>query len=432
MNHPQKTSDIQDRLNYLYALDGKGIKPGLSRVCAFLDQIGKPHKKLKTIHVAGTNGKGSTCALIASVLQAAGYSVGLYTSPHLVRFNERIRINGRMISDAEIVAFLDEKQAIIDKLDTTFFETTTSMAFDYFVKNKVDIVVLEAGLGGRLDATNVVTPVISVITAIGKDHEEFLGHTLEKITKEKAGIMKSGVPAISAKQKSVSKAILQDEAQRKNCPFIYSPDYCQIRSLGHNFNRQTVSITSRGFQAEELDFPFLGDHQLFNLSTAITVLDNLKCRAVNLESIINGISSTKWHGRLEMLSSEPYIYYDVGHNEHGIRQVARTLAKLFPGEKIKVLLALGRSKKVRSLGRILSEITDEIYVSEIPNGKSFSAAVLAETLQSSAGGVKITVEPNLEKALGNIVQTLHKDDRLLILGSHYFAAIIYDFFKIIV
>ncbi|MBU4443533.1 bifunctional folylpolyglutamate synthase/dihydrofolate synthase, partial [bacterium] len=179
-------SSIHQDLQYLYALDEKGIKPGLKRVLLFLDRIGNPQKKIRTIHVAGTNGKGSICAIIASILQAAGYKVGLYTSPHLIRFNERIRVDNEKISDKEIVSFLHNHRSLVDEIDTTFFETTTAMAFDHFRRRKVDIAVLETGLGGQFDATNVVTPLLSVITPIGKDHEEFLGNTLAKITREKA------------------------------------------------------------------------------------------------------------------------------------------------------------------------------------------------------------------------------------------------------
>ena len=422
--------DIRQKLEYLYALDGKGIKPGLSRVQAFLDRIGNPHEKLTAIHVAGTNGKGSTCAIIASVLQAAGYNVGLYTSPHLVRFNERIRVNGKKISDAEIAGFLDGKHNIIEELDTSFFETTTAMAFDYFVRKKVDIAVLETGLGGRLDATNVITPLVSVITAIGKDHEKFLGNTIEKIALEKAGIIKPGVPVISARQAPVVLEILKKEALSKNCPFIYSPDMCRIQVNHRCFDRQELSISVKDESVHQLKFALLGDHQLVNLETAITVLRQIQQFKVNFDSMVRGIAATRWHGRLELLSGSPVIYYDVGHNEHGIRQVVRTLQQIFPEDKFRLLIALGGKKKVDSLGQILADLTDRVYVSEIPNGKSFPARELANRLARGLSEAEITVEPNISKALTHCVQTLKSEEHLLILGSHYIAPAIYDFFKI--
>ncbi|MBU0711273.1 bifunctional folylpolyglutamate synthase/dihydrofolate synthase [bacterium] len=430
MNLPEKNITIQQKLDYLYALDGKGIKPGLKRILEFLDRIGNPQKQLTTIHVAGTNGKGSTCAILASVLSASGLKVGLYTSPHLVHFNERIRINGKKISDTEIVEFLDRYQPIIEEVDSTFFETTTALAFEYFNKNKVDIAILETGLGGRYDATNVVNPLLSVITSIGKDHEEFLGNTLAKIAMEKAGIIKSGTPVISAKQRPQLRRILENEAQRNRCHFVYAPDWCQIKVRRQYSDRQLVTIESDHFHFDELKFPFLGDHQLINLKTVMAVLNNLQSLQINPAAVEKGIAATRWHGRLELLSRNPLVYYDVGHNLHGIRQVAQTLEKTFPEKKFKLLIALGYHKKIGSLGKILSKIIAEVVVSEIPGARSIPAITLAAIMKRDLPAVTISVEPDLRLSLQRIMKSLGAKDRLLILGSHYFAPAIYDFFKI--
>ena len=430
MNLSVNKTDIQQKLSYLYALDGKGIKPGLKRIMEFLNRIGNPQKQLTAIHVAGTNGKGSTCAMLASVLSAAGLKVGLYTSPHLVHFNERIRIKGKKISDAEIVKFLDKYQPVIEDIDSTFFETTTVLAFEYFHKNAVDIAILETGLGGRFDATNVITPLLSVITPIGKDHEEFLGNTLAKIVMEKAGIIKPGIPVISAKQRPQLQQILESEAQKNRSPFIYAPDCCQITIRKQSCDQQCVTVESDKFHFNELNFPFIGDHQLENLKTAMVVLNNLHLPRITPGAVENGIASTRWHGRLERLSRNPLVYYDVGHNLHGIRQVVRTLQKTFAGGKFKLLIALSHRKKIESLGKILSQIIDKILVSEIPEGKSIPAITLAAMLKRDLPAVNIDIEPDLTLALHKIMNSLCANDRLLILGSHYFASTIYNFFKI--
>jgi len=430
MNLPVNKTDIQQKLDYLYALNGKGIKPGLKRILEFLERIGNPQKQLITIHVAGTNGKGSTCALLSSVLSAAGYKVGLYTSPHLVHFNERIRINSLPISDNEIAGFLDKYKDIIEDIDSTFFETTTALAVEYFNKCAVDVAILETGLGGRFDATNVVDPQLSVITSIGKDHEEFLGNTLEKITMEKAGIIKFRIPVISAKQRPQVRQILEKEAQRNQSQFVYAPDRCRIKVCRQFPDRQLVAIDSDRFHFTHLEFPFLGDHQIINLNTAIAVLENLKSFQIYPDTVKNGIVSTHWRGRLELMSRNPLVYYDVGHNLHGIRQVVRALQKTFAGGKFKLLIALSHRKKIDSLGKVLSQIIDEIYVSEIPEGKSIPAITLAAMLKRDLPAVNIDIEPDLTLSLHKIMNSLGANDRLLILGSHYFASTIYDFFKI--
>jgi len=423
-------SNIHQDLQYLYALDGKGIKPGLKRILVFLDRIGNPQKKIRTIHVAGTNGKGSTCAIIASVLQAAGYKAGLYTSPHLIRFNERIRVDNEKISDEEIVSFLHDHRPLIDEIDTTFFETTTAMAFDHFRRRKVDIAILETGLGGRFDATNVVTPLLSVITPIGKDHEEFLGDTLAEIALEKAGIIKTGVPCLAARQSPGVKQMLKNYARDKSAVFHYAPDLCRVSGVDRQIDRQEVNIKCDGLRLSSVTLPLIGDHQVSNLQTAVSAIRLISGCNVQPEAIQKGIKATRWHGRLEILSKMPLVLYDVGHNLHGIRQVAATLKKVIPRRKIKILLTLGQRKTISSLGSILKRWADFIYVSEIPNGKSAPATKLAKELEKSFPPDNIVVNKCFEDFLPEVINSLNADDSLLILGSHYIAPAVYKFFEI--
>jgi dihydrofolate synthase/folylpolyglutamate synthase len=421
---------LQKNLQYLYALDGKGIKPGLKRIESLLDRMGNPHRNIPAIHIAGTNGKGSTCAVIAAVLRAAGYRVGLYTSPHLVRFNERIRINDEKISDIDILDFLQRHRALIDELDATFFETTTALAFEYFYRQKVDVMVLETGLGGRLDATNVVTPILSVITPIGKDHEEFLGNTLSKIAFEKAGIAKPNIPCLAARQTFSVKQTLRGEITKRSAIWFYAPDLCGISAKHLSFDGMQVNIQIGATQLNPVQFSLTGLHQLVNLQTAVSAIHLLKKFPVLPEQIKKGIESVCWRGRLEVLSREPLILYDVGHNIYGIRPIVATLEKIIPGQKVQIILALGQKKKIAHLGKTLNEIADRVYVTEIPNNKSARARDIAAELKKDISAEKICVNECMEDLLPGVTAKLKSADNLIILGSHYIAPLVYNFFKI--
>lgn len=430
MNKNFNELTLQKNLQYLYALDGKGIKPGLKRIESFLDRIGNPHRNIPAVHVAGTNGKGSTCAVIAAVLRAAGYRVGLYTSPHLVRFNERIRINDEKISDIDILGFLQRHRTLIDELDATFFETTTALAFGHFYRQKVDVMILETGLGGRFDATNVVTPILSVITPIGKDHEEFLGNTLSKIAFEKAGIAKPNIPCLAAKQNFSVKQTLREEIIKRSAIWFYAPDLCSISAKDIALDGMPVNIQIGATKFGPFQFSLTGLHQLVNLQTAVSAIHLLKQFPVSPEQIKKGIESVCWRGRLEVLSRKPLILYDVGHNIHGIRQVVSTLKKILPGQKAQIILALGQKKKITHLGKILDAIAERVYVTEIPNNKSARARDIAAELKKDIPAEKIYVNECIEDLLPGVIAKLKSADKLIILGSHYIAPLVYNYFKI--
>ena len=321
-------ADLRPILSYLYSLNGRGIKPGLERIQKLLDAIGNPQNAYKVIHVAGTNGKGSTCAIMANVLQAAGYRVGLYTSPHLLIFNERIRINGQKIPDAEIALFTERWRKLIDELNCSFFEATTAMALDYFKKNKVDHAVLETGMGGRFDATNVTLPEVAVITPIGRDHQEFLGRRLAQIAYEKAGIVKSGIPCIVARQTPRVLNFLSKEINCRGGDFYYAPEQCQITNIQRFPERQVLSLIVNNLKIDTVKFPLIGDHQLINLQAAVSALKRVKSLEISPKVLRDGISGVVWPGRLHILSHKPLIYFDVGHNQHGIRQVVKALKQI--------------------------------------------------------------------------------------------------------
>ncbi len=432
MNLTNSSNSINRDLKYLYALDGRGIKLGLKRIKKILEQLRNPQKGFKSIHVAGTNGKGSTCALIASILKTAGYKVGLYTSPHLVSFSERIRVNDKKITDSEVSDFIQDVRPLIDEIDTTFFETTTAMAFNYFYEKKVDYAVLETGMGGRYDATNIVCPEVSIITPIGKDHEEHLGKSIYNIAKEKAGIGEKGVPCIISKQQPKVKEILIDELEKRGSPFYYAPDKCQVRLEDTILDRQYVTVEFGNEIISNIKFPLIGKYQLINLQTAVYSINFLNNAFISRNNIVNGIEKTCWPGRLQILQREPLVFYDVGHNMHGIRNVVKTIIDLFPDKAVNTIITLGEKKKYNSLGRILKKLGGRIYISEIPDHKSALAEKIAEEIRKEVPENRLVIDKNFNLLLSEVIGRLKKDDILLIIGSHYIAPILYPFFNIFI
>ncbi len=304
------------------------------------------------------------------------------------------------------------------------------MGLAYCANRAVDGAVLETGLGGRDDATNVTIPIISVITPIGKDHEEFLGKTLAGIALEKAGIIKPGVPVVCAGQKPHIRKLLTQEAGRKQAPFFYAPEIGHIKVTARYPDRQILRICSDKYPLDCQEFPFIGDHQIVNLMTVLAAVGKLSVFPVSGAAVASGLSTARWPGRLELLSREPLIYYDVGHNVHGIRQVIFTLKRNFPAEKFNLLIALGAPKKVGYLGKILRNIAKAVWVSEIPGKKSIPADVLATALKRDLPQIPVTADADFSRIFRRLMGSLRANDRLLILGSHYFSSVIYDFFKI--
>lgn len=311
----------KEAVEYLYSsrppfhqVGAEAYKPGLDNTLRLMAHVGNPHQQLQAIHVAGTNGKGSTSHLIAAALQASGRKVGLFTSPHLIDLRERIRVNGIPIPEDEVTAFVERHQAFLDELKPSFFETMTAMGFDWFVRQKVDVAVIEVGLGGRLDSTNVLTPILSVITNIGLDHEEFLGNTLAKIAKEKAGIIKPGVPCIIGESHPQTMNVFLERAKECNAEIVFA-DQCE-------YLRQ-----ERMRYASECELK--GIYQEHNLQTAFVALRALHVsRAAVREGFAHVCTMTGLRGRWETLCERPLTICDTGHNSHGLQYVSRQLKEL--------------------------------------------------------------------------------------------------------
>ena len=362
---PQAMKTVQQSLEKLYALRTFGIKPGLETTLALLERLGNPQHAFAVIHVAGTNGKGSVCAMLDSVLRQTGLRVGLYTSPHLVRFNERIRVNGREIPDEELAALFEDMDSAAAAVSAaghqpTFFEFTTVLAFEHFRRQKVQVAVVETGMGGRLDATNVVMPLASVITRIGLEHTAYLGRTLEAIAGEKAGIVKPGRPVVCGAMPDEALAVIRARATALKAPLVSVPDAVSVRRIKQDLAGQKVSIAGADVNYGPVTLTLLGKHQLENCATAVATLEALAtCSplAIPPETIRAGLPAATWPGRLQLLSSEPPVVLDGAHNPDGAETLADALKELFRKQEIGLVWGMCDDKDalgfVKALGRVV-------------------------------------------------------------------------------
>lgn len=410
--------EFNSLLDYLYKLQRLGIKVGLNHTFELLQRCGNPQNQFQSIHIAGTNGKGSTSAIISSILMEAGLKVGLYTSPHLIRFNERIRVNGKPISDSKIVEFVDEHRSDIDDIESTFFETTTAMAFRYFANKNVDIAVVETGLGGRLDSTNVLTPDLTVITPISLDHRDILGKNILDISKEKAGIIKKNIPLVLAPQdNAVFSQLLKIAGDLDSDVAIVDPP-----------TKVTLSKSGTAFIKNGLSFktPMIGRHQAINNSVAIEAVQ-IFMPEIQKEVIDIGIQKVKWPGRLQRMSIEKPIYYDVSHNAHGIQMTLQALHDIF-GQKPIGLMVMKGDKEVDLVAAALKNQFVQLIISGDTDLGLLSAVDLSDKL-SSKGLANLTNIDRFEDALHHIAGIMEKDSRpTLIFGSHYVAEAVFNKF----
>ena len=414
----RQSAEISPILDKLFSLQRLGIKVGLDHTIQLLNRCGNPHNKLKTIHIAGTNGKGSTAAILQSILRTAGLKVGLYTSPHLVSFNERIRVNGSPISNDFIIDFMKKFNDDINEIESTFFETTTVLSLCYFYFKKVDVAIIETGLGGRLDSTNVLNPNLSIITSIDIDHQNILGNTIEEIANEKAGIIKKNTPLITFKQPKKILDILRKRAKRLNTKIKIVVDPQKI--VVDNFSTKFV-INNKKFS-----IPLIGEHQAYNAALAIHS-SNIFMGTLSYQMIKDGIKNTVWPGRFQLLNKKLKIFYDVAHNSAGINTIRSTLNSLNALEKIGLII-LKEDKDVDQISNSLKGLFDELIISTVPNAQLMSI----DELNKSLNRCNIICKPidPIEKAFNYILDKAEKGAVTIIFGSHYAARSIYKFFEI--
>lgn len=364
----------QAAIDYLYnarppfhQVGAAAYKPGLENTLRLMAHVGNPHERLRAIHVAGTNGKGSTSHLIATVLQAAGLKVGLFTSPHLVSLTERIRINGQPIPEAEVADFIEQNKDFLDEVQPSFFETMTAMAFAYFVKQRVDIAVVEVGLGGRLDSTNVLTPILSIITNIGFDHTEFLGNTLAEIAGEKAGIIKPNVPCVIGETQPETEPVFLNKAKECGilCDGLETTD-CRIWFADQCGYLRKVRLR----EAPECELK--GNYQQHNLQTAFVALKALKLSDISIqpsaikEGFAHVCTLTGLRGRWETLCEHPLTICDTGHNSHGLQYVAQQLKEL-TNPQIWIIFGMVNDKDTEAVMRLMPVGEKYHYIFTTPN-----------------------------------------------------------------
>ena len=369
------------------------------------------------IHVAGTNGKGSTCAMIASILHATGKNVGLYTSPHLIRFNERIRVNGYPIPDKKIITFMKKVGPVIQEIESTFFETTTAMAFDYFKEQKVDVAVIETGLGGRLDSTNVIKPKIAVISRISMDHMDILGKDIEKIANEKAGIIKNNVPLIIAEQTPKVKNVLLQKAKHERALVIELSAISNISA--------TTSGTKFQYKDDQYFTSLIGQHQAFNASLAIECINQFEPELQN-KIIHYGLKKVRWPARIQQVDDR--LYYDVAHNEDGLTVFLKTIRSIFPDAPIIGLFCLKGDKELNSLTKNLSRQLSTLFVTTDQNNILLSAEKLSEQLISF--GIKNEPINSISAGIYKLKELIKDSGVGIIFGSHYIAEEVFAEFEI--
>jgi dihydrofolate synthase/folylpolyglutamate synthase len=403
-------------------------KFSLENITTLLDRLGRPHRAYPVVHIAGTNGKGSTAAFVERILREAGFRTGLNTSPHLERINERVRVAGEEIADQRFAEIFTRIQAVIEELlaegqlraHPTYFECVTALAFEAFAQEHVDFAVVEVGLGGRLDATNVVSPVVSVISRIDFDHENYLGHSLAEIAGEKAGILKPRVPVIFAPQLPEARTVLLERANELCCPVIETEQAYRIHdeTLQNACVRASVEEKSSG-TVFLLEPKLAGRFQLQNALNALAVGKLLQNRGYRIsdEAIVGGINSAEWPGRLERLQTRPDVYLDGAHNPGAAREVARFLGENFAGRRIYLIFGAMRDKAVDEVTGLLFPHAYEVVFTQPGTPRAVGARQLAEMAGHHAA--KYSIIPEAEQALEAVLQRAQPEDAIFVTGSLY-------------
>ncbi|MFI3332963.1 MAG: folylpolyglutamate synthase/dihydrofolate synthase family protein [Rikenellaceae bacterium] len=426
MNYSETLEYLFTSLPSFQDVGSDAYKPGLERISSFCRHLGNPQRNFYTIHVAGTNGKGSVSHILASILHEAGYCVGLYTSPHLKDFRERVRIDGEMISKQRVVNFVSRNQAKMEELQLSFFEMTTALAFDYFAHNNVEVAIIETGLGGRLDATNVITPILSVITNVALEHREYLGDTIEQIAAEKAGVMKKSVPVIIGERNDLYNRVFECRAHELNSPILFAQELFSLRDqqpseMGQNF--MVERHVDRYLFKLELDLA--GEYQRDNIITATAAADYLHRStplSISRRAFIAGVaqvaSSTQLRGRWQKIADAPLTICDTGHNPHSLKRVASQIESI---SYAKLYCVLGFASD-KDIDTILSYFPkDAYYIFTRP--KSQRATDAKELLARAAKiGLKGEAISSVCDAVSRAREMAEETDMIFIGGSNFVVA----------
>lgn len=426
-----KITTYSEAVDYLYSnlpmfqrVGAVAYKKDLTNTLALCEALGNPQHKFKSVHVAGTNGKGSTSHMLSSILQEAGYKTGLYTSPHLKDFTERIRINGVTVDQQFVINFVNKLQPVIEEIKPSFFEITVAMAFDYFAQQGIEVAVIEVGLGGRLDSTNVITPELSLITNIGWDHMDLLGDSLDKIAFEKAGIIKSKVPVIISQRQVDIEAVFKHKAEGEEAPICFAEDFYEVILNSEDaFDGFNVFWNKEFFFAID-NFPLGGMYQRNNIQGVLMAIEILNEQGfvISLDALqsglINVVRNTGLKGRWQKIGDKPLTICDTGHNKDGIEQVVKQLAKL-SYQQLHIVMGMVKGKDHQAvLSMMPKEATYYFCEAKIPRAEQ--AAVLAE--QAKAFGLQGVVIPDVNEALASARLQAKEEDVIFVGGSTFVVA----------
>jgi dihydrofolate synthase / folylpolyglutamate synthase len=407
--------EYHEAISFMYSLERFGILLGLDNIGSLLNQLGNPETKFPSVHVAGSNGKGSTSSFVYTVLLEAGLRAALYTSPHLNDFRERVRLNGALVSEEALLESIRKVRKIYDPERTTFFEFSTAAAFDCIAREKPDMAVIEVGLGGRLDATNTVNPSVTVITDISREHEDYLGVGLAAVAREKAGIIKENVPLITAAGRKEAWMVIEAVAREK---------HAAVKKFGRDFvgkrtAMNTFTYKSSGLVLEDLAMAMPGSHQIKNAALAIAVLEELRALGYKVpdEAIRNGVRKTKFPGRFEILCHKPDVVIDGAHTPEGMRLLKSTFRQVYPGIKPVILLGMLRDKNFKALVDILVPIAREVVCVAPQGNRALDPDELATMVREQ--GIPASVAPDITEGFQRLLEKASHDDVVLAAGSLY-------------
>ena len=412
-----KQSLYQTALKFILDREHFGIKLGIRNIGNFLADVGNPHRTFKSVHIAGTNGKGSTAAYIDSIMREAGYRVGIFTSPHLVDFRERIRVNGKEIGKKYIAGFIQKHKKVIEKNKITFFEVCTALAFCYFAYKKVDLAVVETGLGGRLDATNTLLPELSIITDISFDHTNILGNTLKKIAFEKAGIIKKGTPVLIGTMKPEPRKEIVKISKKRRSPLTYQKPGI-VKKIDSGFH---YDYKNENFYMTNLVSSLSGLHQISNSALAITAANILNQNGYNINKrqIRRGLKSAFWPGRFEIIKLRrgPTIILDVGHNPAGVKAMTECFKTNFPDRKADVIFGSVRNKNLEKTIKYIIRIAKTVEITKVKSNRGIEPQEIASIFKKNKFVARVS--ESVYKSAKKLIDSANSDDIIIICGSHF-------------
>jgi dihydrofolate synthase/folylpolyglutamate synthase len=413
-------TEYDEALRWLFKLQRFGVKLGLDNVRELLGHLGDPQERFRSIHVAGTNGKGSVCTFLSSVLNEAGYKVGMYTSPHVVRFNERMQINGKEISNEQVMEYIERIRPIAEKMGEdptkhpTFFEFTTAMGFSYFADEGIDIGVIEVGMGGRLDATNVITPEVSAITHLALEHTEHLGKTLERIAKEKAGIIKPGIPVVSAEENPVIREICDE----RGCELTVVEKDCPYERISFDASGQRLWI---GEPTQEFEIPLLGNYQVQNAAVAYAVLGAMRTRGFDIDdaAIRHGFETARWPARLEVVRQKPTVVIDSSHNPDGMRNLKEALIEAVGKDRITFVVGVMSDKEVLPMLEAVAPVAERVICTRPDYWRAMDPEDVGREARKLLNEVEVVA--SVPEAVERAISLAVEDDVICVTGSIFMA-----------